>query len=387
MAANLDQNPFFQLVINPAPRYRFTRHGLLWSTVGFFVYTGFAYIATPIADPAARVTYAIWATLFFGSLIGMAYLVITGLVQRFILLRFRFGLFVGGLLGVHIVISGLVRWHFQPFVQGLTLPGLPRIYGRYADYVAQLPVWQAPIDPIIVGLFSFSLLYNYLLYAVGFKVFKDLFVLKIKQEKLEKENIQLEFSFLKAQLNPHFLFNTLNNIYSFSIASPDKVANALLKLADLMRYALYETEAEFVPLTKELQFLDSYVQLQRWRHETHVEITYSVQGVPGRLVILPLLLIVFVENAFKHGPQASAQGGWVHVDLRIDTDSLAMRVVNNLPAKPPDPASGIGLQNARKRIDRYYPNRSQLTVSELTNEFRVTLTIQLHEPALPSHYR
>jgi len=351
------------------------------------IYSGFQYIARTIPDPPAQRLYSNLSTLFFGGLTILAYVIITRLTRQFVLLRFRFGLFISSLFLIHVLISALVRWHFLFFTSSLTLPNLPRIYAINADHIARLPLWQVPFDPVIVGLFSFSLLYNYLLYAVGFKVFKDLFMLKIRQEKLEKENLQLEFNFLKAQVNPHFLFNTLNNIYSFSIKSPDKVPHTILKLADMMRYSLYETEAEFVPLAKELSFLDSYVQLQRIRHEQDIELSYTVVGQPGTLLIPPFLLIVFVENAFKHGLQASTQAGWVRISLTIDHQSLLFTVENNRPPNRPAPMGGIGLKNVRKRLNLFYANHYQLQVGEEANEFRVNLTIPLYEPALPGRHR
>lgn len=377
METNLDRNLFFQLLVSPSSLYRVTRHLLLWSTVLFLIYRGFQYIATTISDPTARSVYIDLSTVFFGTLTVGAYFIVTWLTRQYILLGFRFGLFVMSLFTIHVLTTTIVRWHFLLFTRYLTLPKLPRIYTLYADYIAQLSVWQVPFDPIIVGLFSFSLFYNYLLYGVGLKVFKDLFGLKIKQTKLENENLQLEFNFLKAQINPHFLFNTLNNIYSFSIKSPDKVAGAILKLADLMRYSLYETEAEQVPLAKELTFLDSYVQLQRIRHEDDVALSYTVQGQSGTVMIPPLLLIVFVENAFKHGLQASTLAGWVRIALIITDKSLLFRVENNIPLKKTHVVGGIGLNNVRKRLDHYYADRYHLQIEEVANTFRVNLTIQL----------
>lgn len=387
MEVNLDKNLLLQFLTNPSIGYRIGRHSVLWLTAIFLIYRGFQFIALTIPNPANQQLYAILSTLFFGGLTINAYFLITWLTRHFILLRFRFNLFIGCLILVHVLTSALVRWHFLLFIHYLTLANLPRMYSVYADHVTHLPAWRVPFDSIIVGLFSFSLFYNYLLYAVGLKVFKDLFSLKNQQAKLEQENLQLEFSFLKAQINPHFLFNTLNNIYSFSIQSPDKVAGTILKLADLMRYALYETEEELVPLTKELAFIDSYVQLQRIRHEEDVELTYTVQGQPGTLLIPPLLLIVFVENAFKHGPQASAQGGSVRISLTINENSLWFQVENNLPLNASSITGGIGLNNVRKRLDHFYAKRYQLRTEAIATIFRVNLQLQLYEPTLPSHYR
>lgn len=379
MEANLDNSFLFQLLVSPLLRYRLLRHTLLWSLGLFLIYRGFQYIAISIPDPAAQVVYANLSTLFFGGLTVSMYGVVTWLTRRYILQRFQLSRFMASLMLIHGLTALLVRWHFLWFTRYLTLSKLPRMYSVYADHVAQLSIWEVPFDPIIVGLFSFSLFYNYLLYAVGFKVFKDLFSLKIRQVALEKENIQLEYNFLKAQINPHFLFNTLNNIYSFSITTPEKVADIILKLADLMRYSLYETEAELVELSREIAFLESYVQLQRIRHEEQARLTFTVTGNPDGLLVPPLILIVFVENAFKHGPQSSTQPGWVAIELLIDNRKLSLRTVNNVSGKPGQSAGGIGLKNVRKRLEYFFPDRHQLTIGQQGGEFRVDLMINLHE--------
>ncbi len=387
MGDNLDHNPFFHLLTNSALRYRLIRHGLLWSTALWAIYAGFKYIGRTIPDPLAQQNYAVLSTLIFGGLTITGYWIITRLTRQFILRRFRIGLFLVSVLAVHVATSMLVWWHFGWFTRHLGLANSPQLYRTYDAHVAQLSFWQVPFDNIIVTLFSFSLFYNYVVYAVGLKVFKDLFTMKLRQTQLETDNVQLEFNFLKAQINPHFLFNTLNNIYSFSIKSPDKVPDAVLKLADLMRYALYETEPEFVPLEKEISFLESYVQLQRIRHEADADLTFVVTGRPDNWLIPPLLLMVFVENAFKHGFQASTQAGWIHISLVIEPKRLTFSVKNSIPAASSGMPGGIGLSNVRRRLILFYENRHQLTAGAQVDEFQVHLVINPHGTTLPSRYR
>ncbi|GAA4461447.1 hypothetical protein GCM10023189_36960 [Nibrella saemangeumensis] len=340
-----------------------------------------------ITNPVAQHQYILISTLFFSSLTIGAYLLATLLIHRFILQRFRPGVFMLYLLGVHGLTSMLVYWHFIFFLRYFGPDNLPGVYSRNAEHVAGLAMWQIPFDTIIVLLFSYSLFYNYLLYAVGLKAFKDLFTARLRQERLEKENLLLEFNFLKAQINPHFLFNTLNNIYSFSFKSPDKVQDTVLKLADLMRYSLYETEIERVLLAKEIQFLDSYIELQRIRYDAGTTLSYTVQGSPGQFTIPPLLLIVFVENAFKHGLQANTQTGWVKICLTIDQDMLTFTVENNLPLRKNREVGGIGLTNVRKRLDHAFGSSYQLRVDELPQSFCVQLTLPLYELAISSNHR
>ncbi|MFT4032706.1 MAG: sensor histidine kinase [Siphonobacter sp.] len=290
------------------------------------MYRDFEYIGIVISDPIYRKTYSILATFFFGSLTIGAYFSIVWLARRYIFIRFQIGTFLGCIVLLHILFSYLVYEHFIYFTHLLTIHNLPTVYQRHLDQFAAINWWKIPFYFYLTGVFTYSLFYNYLFYAVGLKLIKDLFVIKMREDHLQKENIQLEFNFLKAQVNPHFLFNTLNNIYAFSIKSPEQVSDLILKLAELMRYSLYETEQAFVPLTKELTFLESYVYLQRIRHEKTIQFSYEILGEPGSSQVPPFILIVFVENAFKHGVQLSTKAGWLSIQLLIEKNILTFTV-------------------------------------------------------------
>lgn len=393
MQITLDQNTFFQLLVNPAPRYRIARHTLMWTTAILVIYRGQSYISRSSSDPTARSLYVAVATVVYALLIILIYVTVAKLIHQFILLRFRFFPLILGFFVVHLVVSIILYYQLLSFLNYFSLPDLPQFYTAQASRFPALSVWQAPFDYFIVGIMSYSLVYSYVLYPLFLKIVKDLFTIKAKESQLEKEKIlaesreaqlekdkiRLEFDFLKAQISPHFLFNTLNNIYSFSIKSPDKVPDTILRLADLMRYTLYETKSEFVPLTKEISFLDSYMKLQRIRHEADADLTYTVAGEPDELTIAPLMLIVFVENAFKHGLEASIRVGWVHIELIIDCGTLRLEVANSTSPveKKRGVVGGIGLSNVRKRLELLYPGRHQLLIIPQTHEYRVNLIIDL----------
>lgn len=378
---------FYKLLIDSSRKMRFIRHALLWVTALLLIYQGFYFIADTIPEYTSRnaIRYSLLSTSLFGGLTIVAYWIITILTRQFILLRFRIDLFLVALFGIHIITAEVVLAHFGAFIQLLSLNRLPRLYRNSADHVAQLAFWQAPFDPTIVWLFSFSLFYNYLLYAVGLKIFKDFFTIQFRKTELEKENLRLEFDFLKAQVNPHFLFNTLNNIYSFAVRAPDQVADPILKLADLMRYTLYETSEEWVNLTKEVAFLRSYIDLQRIRHDDHVTIQFRVIGQPATQLIPPLLLITFVENAFKHGVEVSAKASWVDICLLVGSNSLTLQVYNSIPSFTSQPRGGIGLRNVQKRLAFLYPNSHDLSITNQGNQFSILLTLPFHEPNLQSY--
>ncbi|WP_373330577.1 sensor histidine kinase [Salmonirosea aquatica] len=393
MQFSSDRNHFLQLLINPAPRYRIARHLLMWTTVILVIYRGESYISPGSSDPTARSLYITSATIVYALLVFLIYLTIAKLIHRFILLRFQFFWLILGFVAVHLVVSVILYYQLSLFLSYFSLSDLPQFYTAQARRFPTFSVWQAPFDYFIVGIMSYSLVYSYVLYPLFLKIVKDLFTIKAKENQLEKEKIlaesreaqlqkdklQLEFDFLKAQISPHFLFNTLNNIYSFSIKSPDKVPDTILRLANLMRYTIYETKSDFVPLNKEIEFLNSYMQLQRIRHEADSNLTYSVTGESEGRTIAPLMLIVFVENAFKHGLEASARAGWIRTNLSIVRGTLWLEVSNSTSSaqKKKGVAGGIGLNNVRKRLELLYPGRYRLDIVSQTHEFRVNLTIDL----------
>lgn len=376
---NINERTLYRLLTSSNRRLRLLRNLLLWLIIGYVIFSGFLFLSRTIPAYSAETVrhYTFWSTLFFGTLTVLCYYLITYLSYRFILIQFRIGRFLLWMAVIHITASLLIFAHFRLFIDLFGENSLPRFYATYRQYFQTLPLWQVPFDYAVVWIFAFSFFYNYLLYAVGFKVFKDLFTLRAKQNELEKENIKLEFEFLKSQVNPHFLFNTLNNIYSFSLASPDKVPDTILKLADLMRYSLYETNEEYVSLQKEINFLTSYIELERVRHDDDVRIEFTVRGKADQKKVPPLLFILFVENAFKHGIQSSAQSSWVEVELDISSREIVFEVRNSIPTNRRYQTGGLGLKNVRKRLDYFYPDNYNLDIKGLSVSFNVKLTLPL----------
>ncbi len=206
---------------------------------------------------------------------------------------------------------------------------------------------------------------------------------KRQQERVEKEKIQLELSFLKSQINPHFLFNTLNNIHSMAELKSDTTGDAILMLSDLLRYALYGTNKGKVPVQKEIDSLENYLAIQRLRLPKRQSITiqFETKGEHRNSLIEPLLLLPFVENAFKHGISYQQQSSLL-IQLLIEDNILHFSVYNtkktgHLYATVEDEDSGIGLKNIRRRLELLYPDRHELHIRNETHEFDVRLTVQL----------
>ncbi len=199
------------------------------------------------------------------------------------------------------------------------------------------------------------------------------------QQELQTQKLASELGFLKSQINPHFLFNTLNNICSLARKRSDETENALIKLSDIMRYMLDDSKEEKVFLSKEIEYLNNYIELQRLRLPENTKIDFSIKGDPGSVMIEPLLLIPFVENAFKHGT-GCREAAAITLGMDIGPDRLKFIVDNRIFASGESdlPAeAGIGLKNVKRRLELLYPAKHELEVENGGNAFRIELTIRL----------
>ncbi len=195
---------------------------------------------------------------------------------------------------------------------------------------------------------------------------------------LEREHLEQQLQYLKYQINPHFLMNTLNNIHALVDIDPEKSKETILQLSRMMRYLLYETDKALVPVAREFDFLQHYISLMRLRYTEQVDITLSLPAdVPDR-TIPPLLLITFVENAFKHGISYQQQS-FVNIEASVDADTLHFTCRNSKPVQQArrDGKGGVGLANARQRLTLLFGHRYTLNISDKDTTYNVELTIPL----------
>lgn len=205
--------------------------------------------------------------------------------------------------------------------------------------------------------------------------------IKVQEQKanLEIQNINIEKDFLKSQLNPHFLFNTLNNLYSLALRRSDKAPDLILSLSEIMSYTLYEGNNEVVPLRKELDFLQSYFALEKMRYpaEANIHCEICSDADIALLEIAPLLTFTFIENAFKYGLNGSGNA-YVKMYINIHNGTFEFLLQNdNEPGAGTSGRGGIGLKNARKRLQLLYPGRFELEIVDNITTFAVSLTINL----------
>jgi two-component system LytT family sensor kinase len=194
----------------------------------------------------------------------------------------------------------------------------------------------------------------------------------------ENERLKSELSFLRSQISPHFMFNVLNSVVSLSRRKPEMVEPVVVKLSELMRYMIYETNDSIVPISKELTYLTSYIDLQKIRFGEDIQIDFKHEIGPTSSSIEPMLLIPFVENAFKHGV-GFIENPTIEIELTDTAKELSFRVANKkggLVNETKDESSGIGLANVKRRLELLYPNNHSLIVSDSDTDFEITLTIQ-----------
>lgn len=238
----------------------------------------------------------------------------------------------------------------------------------------------------LAGLFNFPKLPFYILdfiYLVslplGLKVMQTFAKVRNQKTQLELENTELELAFLKSQVNPHFLFNTLNNIYILVTDNDPSGADYVTKLSGIMHYLLHESNRPTVPLSAEVKFLENYFDLEKLRISDSVSVEIEMELDSQRYNIVPLILFPFIENAFKHGPRSSMKNAWLKISLQAIEGTLQMEVSNGINYVPRTGhyVGGIGIVNVKKRLELNYKDAYRLDIDQKEDSYHVKLTLQL----------
>lgn len=242
---------------------------------------------------------------------------------------------------------------------------------------------QGPLNPLSAkepGIYSF--MFNelkhhfYLFFIVLF--FSFLLRTSVQMAKIREEKLKAELSSLKSQINPHFLFNTLNIIYSLSVKKDDRAAEALLNLSGLMRYIIRDASQYKIPLNEEVEYIRNYIELQKARVGNTAEIRFSFSGEPGVLEIAPLILITYIENAFKYGINPDVDECVVNVKIQMTDGGLSLFAYNKkVPLADKIDSTGIGISNTSERLKHLYAGKHSLTINENNETYSVHLSIAL----------
>jgi sensor histidine kinase YesM len=243
----------------------------------------------------------------------------------------------------------------------------------------EAPAQQAELLTERTGHFVF--LFIILLVSTIIKIIKQWVEQERIQQELERKNLQSELSFLKSQINPHFLFNTLNSIYALSLKKSDDAPDIVLKLSEMMRYMLYRSEDKKVSLADEIQYINNYLALEQIRYADKAQIDFVCTIVqPEQYEIAPLIFIPFLENAFKHGLSQSIVAGYVTSLLEIGEDGVLEFTIQNTKTTERDERyfkGGIGLTNVKRRLELIYPNQYVLDIEDTDSLYIVTLRLEL----------
>lgn len=246
-------------------------------------------------------------------------------------------------------------------------------------YTLRVHVFKVDIEVLWIGDLVFAI--TCLLVGIGLWFMyrqATLHTMELRNSLLMRDK---EIQYLQSQLNPHFFFNTLNNLYGVSLRYPNKTPELILSISELLRYQLESSRKQLVPLEDELQFIRNYVHLERARVRQRCQVNFKKKGSEKDLLITPLILITFVENAFKYAP-SSIQASYIKVELEIRNETLLLRIRNTVPANKSSVSStGVGLNNVKQRLALAYPDKHTLVTHEENNIYHTELLLTLERHA------
>jgi sensor histidine kinase YesM len=225
--------------------------------------------------------------------------------------------------------------------------------------------------------------------AAAIYLFKRMYLIQQHSLNLEKEKLEAELKFLKSQIHPHFLFNTLNNLYALTLKKSDKAPEMVIQLSNLLEYTLYSGKETEVGLNEELKQIRGYIDLEKLRFGDRLKITTDIEGNVDRLMIAPLLLLPFVENSFKHGASTDLKTPFIDINVIVKDNLLRFSIRNskgNESEKSEGYKEGIGLKNVKRRLELLYPRKHSLEIVEEHDTFSVGLTVELIDSGFKNSY-
>lgn len=346
------------------------------------------YVSPPFQGMGSLIHIAAWGILFglpfFFTGREMQTLTVESYLRSVIVpLSFMLVFYINYFLLVKQYLFSKHGWKF--FITNVLLIVVAMLLVHLMMRLLPPPEWHHPRPERewqeVTGFFLVNAML-YLLVAglsVAIRMTGGWYEMESSRRELEKNQVEAELKNLKSQLNPHFLFNTLNNIYSLIAFSPDKAQEAVHDLSRLLRYVLYESSEPFVSLEKELEFIHNYVELMRIRLPEHVELQTDISSGSPSTPVAPLLFISLIENAFKHGV-SNSKPSFIHISIRQQDDRINCTIRNSYFPKDTQQdksGSGIGLLNLHRRLDLLYPDRHLFFCGKGDNGYTSTLELQI----------
>ncbi|MFT3674925.1 MAG: sensor histidine kinase [Chitinophagaceae bacterium] len=367
------QQPF---IFSDEPRYRIRRHVYFW--VAWWLFQSFLYSFIAInraTDYYLRLPVSMLESLIYLTVhIFLAYTLIYFVIPRF-LMKQRYWL--AGLLitlsfliaaAMSAVLSIFVINPMRGWLMGDQYIGPPRT------------TWITFFLSLMAGLRGGITIGGM---AAAIKLMKTLYLKEQRNLQLQKENVQAQLQLLKAQVHPHFLFNTLNNIYSHTQNTAPVAARMVSGLSAILRFILYESAHGKVLLSKELELLQNYINLENIRYSNKLDLHIDLPANTGNLMIEPLLLLPLVENCFKHGASQMLEQPWISLQITLQDAEMNMKLINGKASEAVHnhQPSGIGIQNVRKRLELLYPGKHYFSITDDEDVFIVNLKLELERSA------
>lgn len=371
----MKQHPF---IFSDQKGYRIRRHAAFWFS--WFLFQGILYAFIPVPSPLSFLErlphFMLDSLLFLPSHLFLAYLLMYFVIPVYV---------------VKNNYLGATLWTLVLIIGTGSLAAVISLYVIPPAKEAVLPrhlIVQMPSGADARGRFFMALLAGLRGgltvggMAAAIKLMKHWYVEGQRNFQLQKEAIQSQLQVLKAQVHPHFLFNTLNNIYAHTQATSPTASRLVMGLSDMLRYMLYECNQPLAPLAKELRMLEEYIALENIRYGNALELHVDFPGETAGFYIAPLLLLPFVENAFKHGVSNVLEQPWLSLSVSLQGHTVTVKVLNGKAANQPSPQhGGIGIENVRRRLALLYPGKHELTITDEDDVFIVNLKLELEKRA------
>lgn len=362
------QYPF---IFSNERNYRFRRHFAFWAT--WWLFAGFLYAPVTFGHNLGyfkNLSRSLLESLAFLPIhMSLAYSLIYFIIPRYlfkgkyalstllVLISYCFSALVSVLISVTII--PLIREQFH-------LPDIPAYRVNASFQYALMAGLRGGIT--MGGL------------AAAIKLMKHWYLEGQRNLQLQKENVESQLQVLKAQLHPHFLFNTLNNIYSKTQKTAPEASEMIFGLSDILRHMLYDCNKPMVPLMQELKMIEEYINLEKIRYGNKLELHIDLPCNTGDYFIAPLMILPFVENCFKHGTSTILEQPWINLTITIEQEEMTMKLLNSKSSGiTSTDNSGIGIENVKKRLALLYPDKHQLTIQQEDEVFIVILKLQLEK--------
>lgn len=351
---------------NILQQFTSSRNQVLWHVVFWVSYVLFFGLLYGSADGDYGYSFAeVFITLPIKMV--FTYLILYFLIPKY-LLEGRYLEFTGILLITCIVFGFMQRTIFFYGIQTL-------FESSEMDY----KITPTNILKSIVGMYIVAAL------AVMIKLIKHIYKKEKEQQELAQRSLEAELKFLKSQIHPHFLFNTLNNLYALTLKNSKEAPEVVLKLSDLLDYMLYECNENRIAISKEISSIQNYIELEKLRYGDRLDVSFNASvNIPNR-PISPMMILPFVENCFKHGVSQKTDHNWVLIDLNVKGNIMTLKVENSKPNElkhrilKKEHHDGIGLTNVKRRLELLYKDAYELQIFNESDTFLVVLRLELDE--------